>query len=217
MLPAAGRGRLNKQIAGDLGIHEGTVKLHRTAITTKLGVQSVAGLTSLCHEAGLLEPAAPLPEGVVVLSAAMRQRCIHAMQWAAMSIRVAIVEDDESVCRSLSQLLRAVGMEAACFHSAEAFLAGRDWDAFDCVVLDIQLGGMSGLDLLAKLGAEGNKLPIFFITAHDTAASRREARLNGCAGYFRKTDPGVEIVDAIRRAAWWRQDAQPGAAHIIRE
>jgi FixJ family two-component response regulator len=49
-------GRLNKQIAGDLGIHERTVKLHRTAITTKLGVHSVAGLTSLCHEAGLLQP-----------------------------------------------------------------------------------------------------------------------------------------------------------------
>lgn len=49
-------GRLNKQIAGDLGIHERTVKLHRTAITTKLGVHSVAELTSVCHEAGLLDP-----------------------------------------------------------------------------------------------------------------------------------------------------------------
>jgi FixJ family two-component response regulator len=49
-------GRLNKQIAFDLGIHERTVKLHRTAITTKLGVHSVAELTSLCHEAGLLNP-----------------------------------------------------------------------------------------------------------------------------------------------------------------
>lgn len=57
-------GRLNKQIAGDLGIHERTVKLHRTAITTKLGVHSVAGLTSLCHDAGLLDPAqATCPKG----------------------------------------------------------------------------------------------------------------------------------------------------------
>ena len=51
------RGRLNKQIAGDLGIHERTVKLHRTAITAKLGVHSVAELTSLCHEAGMLDAA----------------------------------------------------------------------------------------------------------------------------------------------------------------
>ena len=50
------RGRLNKQIAGDLDIHERTVKLHRTAITSKLGVHSVAELTSLCHGAGLLDP-----------------------------------------------------------------------------------------------------------------------------------------------------------------
>lgn len=58
------RGRLNKQIAGDLGIHERTVKLHRTAITTKLGVHSVAELTSLCHDAGLLhEPCRTLPNG----------------------------------------------------------------------------------------------------------------------------------------------------------
>lgn len=58
-------GRLNKQIAGDLGIHERTVKLHRTAITTKLRVHSVAELTSLCHEAGLLDSAerGPTPRG----------------------------------------------------------------------------------------------------------------------------------------------------------
>ena len=56
--------RLNKQIAGELGIHERTVKLHRTAITTKLDVHSVAELTSLCHEAGLLDPAwRPCPKG----------------------------------------------------------------------------------------------------------------------------------------------------------
>lgn len=58
------RGRLNKQIAADLGIHERTVKLHRTAITTKLGVHSVAELTSFCHDAGLLDPASrPFPKG----------------------------------------------------------------------------------------------------------------------------------------------------------
>jgi FixJ family two-component response regulator len=55
------RGRLNKQIAGDLGIHERTVKLHRTAITTKLQVQSVAELTRLAHEAGLLGPSSTFP------------------------------------------------------------------------------------------------------------------------------------------------------------
>ena len=59
------RGKLNKQIAGDLGIHERTVKLHRTAITTKLGVQSVAELTRLTDEAGLLTESKPtFPKGL---------------------------------------------------------------------------------------------------------------------------------------------------------
>ena len=58
------KGRLNKQIAGDLGIHERTVKLHRTAITTKLGVQSVAELTRLTLEAGIFTaPATTFPKG----------------------------------------------------------------------------------------------------------------------------------------------------------
>ena len=59
------RGQLNKQIAGDLGIHERTVKLHRTAITTKLGVQSVAELTRLTDEAGILKDSTPrFPKGL---------------------------------------------------------------------------------------------------------------------------------------------------------
>jgi FixJ family two-component response regulator len=58
------RGKLNKQIAGDLGIHERTVKLHRTAITTKLGVQSVAELTRLTDEAGLLTESKPTRSAV---------------------------------------------------------------------------------------------------------------------------------------------------------
>ena len=65
MLGHVVRGKLNKQIAGDLGIHERTVKLHRTAITTKLGVQSVAELTRLTDEAGLLtEPEPAFPKGL---------------------------------------------------------------------------------------------------------------------------------------------------------
>jgi FixJ family two-component response regulator len=153
----------------------------------------------------------------VVLPGAVRLRCIRTKQWAAMSIRVAIVDDDESVCRSLSRLLHAVGMEAACYHSAEAFLAERGRDDFDCLVLDIQLGGMSGLELQARLCAQGDPVPVVFITAHDTAASRREATLNGCAGFFRKTEPGTRVIEAIRNAAWCREDAQPGAAHLIKE
>lgn len=117
-----------------------------------------------------------------------------------MNIRVAIVDDDESVCRSLGRLLNAVGMETAGYPSAEAFMADDARTRFDCVVLDIQLGGMSGLELQARLVAEGFPAPIIFITAHDNPASRREAQQLGCAGFFRKTDPGIQIIDRIRNA-----------------
>lgn len=71
---------------------------------------------------------------------------------------------------------------------------------FDCLVLDIQLGRMSGLELQARLVAEGFPAPIIFITAHDNPASRREAQQLGCAGFSRKTDPGIQIIDRIRKA-----------------
>jgi FixJ family two-component response regulator len=128
-------------------------------------------------------------------------RCIHQQPKANMSIRVAIVDDDESVCRSLGRLLHVVGLESAGYPSAEAFLADEARSTFDCLVLDIQLGGMSGMELQKRLVAERLPVPIIFITAYDNPGIRIEAERRGCAGYFRKTDPGVEIIAAIRNAA----------------
>lgn len=118
-----------------------------------------------------------------------------------MNIRVAIVDDDESVVRSLSRLLHVVGMETAGYLSAEAFVSDAARSAFDCVVLDVQLSGMSGLELQAQLVAERYPVPVIFITAHDSPGTRAQAVANGCAGFFRKTDSGVEIIDAIHKAA----------------
>lgn len=87
--------------------------------------------------------------------------------------------------------------------------------AFDCIVLDVQLGGMSGLELQALLASEGDPAPIIFITAHDSAASRREAIANGCVGFFRKTDPGAEVIAAIRKAARCSLDGRQTAAPVI--
>ncbi len=118
-----------------------------------------------------------------------------------MNIRVAIVDDDESVVRSLGRLLQVVGMETVGYPSAEAFLADAARSTFDCVVLDVQLGGMSGLELQARLSAERYPVPVVFITAHDSPASRAQAVANGCTGFFRKTDSGVQIIAAIHKAA----------------
>jgi FixJ family two-component response regulator len=114
---------------------------------------------------------------------------------------IAVVDDDQSLCRSLGRLLRAAGMRAVTYASAEAFLADRAQPHFDCLVLDVQLGGMSGIDLALWLAAEKSTAPIIFVTGYDDAETRARAQRAGCAAYFRKTDSGADVLDAIRRVA----------------
>jgi FixJ family two-component response regulator len=116
-------------------------------------------------------------------------------------IYVAVVDDDESLCRSLGRLLRAAGIQSVTYDSAEAFLADAKHPRFDCLVLDVQLGGMSGIELGRRLVAEGGHAPFIYITAFDDAETRAEAEASGCAAYFRKTDAGADVLDAIRRVA----------------
>ena len=83
------------------------------------------------------------------------------------NIYIAVVDDDESICRSMSRLLRAAQLQPVTYSSAEAFLADTKRPKFDCLVLDIQLQGMSGLDLSRRLAAVNDATPVVFITAHD--------------------------------------------------
>ena len=114
---------------------------------------------------------------------------------------VAVVDDDESVCRSLSRLLRVSGIHAVSYPSAELFLADTGRPRFDCLVLDVMLTGMSGIELHQQLKASGSTTPVIYITAHDDPATREKALATGCAAYFRKSDPGEEVLKAIRQAA----------------
>jgi FixJ family two-component response regulator len=116
-------------------------------------------------------------------------------------IYVAVVDDDESLCRSFARLLRAAGFQPITYASAEAFLADTKHPRFDCLVLDIQLGDMSGIELSRHLTAEGGRTPVIFITAHDNRNGRAEAEAAGGAAYFRKSDSGADVVEAIRRLA----------------
>jgi FixJ family two-component response regulator len=125
---------------------------------------------------------------------------------------VAVVDDDESICRSFGRLLRAAGFQPITYPSAEAFLEDLKHPQFDCLVLDIQLVGMSGLELRNQLAAAGSVTPVIFITAYDDPDVRTEAMASACAGYFRKADSGNEVLDAIRRAVASLQaaPAKPG-------
>ena len=116
-------------------------------------------------------------------------------------IYVAVVDDDEKMCQSFGRLLRAGGLQPITYASAEAFLSDTKQPRFDCLVLDVQLGGMSGVALAQRLVTKGAPPPFIFITAHDDPAARAEAEAAGCAGYFQKTDSGAHVLEAIRRAA----------------
>ena len=116
-------------------------------------------------------------------------------------IYVAVVDDDESICRSFGRLLRAAGLQPITYSSAESFLADTKHPQFGCLVLDIQLGEISGIELAQRLSAAGGHTPVIFITAHDDPASRSAANALGCSAYFRKTDSGKEVLEAIRRVA----------------
>ena len=119
---------------------------------------------------------------------------------STQNIYVAVVDDDESICRSFSRLLRAANFQPVTYASAEAFLADAKHPKFDCLVLDIQLEGMSGLELRKRLSVVKDSTPVVFITAHDDQDARAMAQECGCAGFFRKTDSGADVLAAIRRA-----------------
>jgi len=113
---------------------------------------------------------------------------------------VAVVDDDESVCRSLARLLRASGIQPVTYGSAEAFLADKKRPQFDCMVFDVQLGGMSGIELARAIAASpGQRAPVIYITAHDDPETRASAEATGCAAYFRKNQSGDDVIEAIRR------------------
>ena len=127
-------------------------------------------------------------------------------------IYVAIIDDEESLRRSMCRFLRASGLWPMTYESAEEFLADEIRTHFDCLVLDIHLGGMSGMELHQKLLADGDTVPVIFITAHDAPEVRVQAESAGCAGYFRKTDPGERVLAAIRAAVQNRPvKIRPGA------
>ena len=105
-----------------------------------------------------------------------------------------------AICRSMSRLLRAAHLHPITYPSAEAFLGDTKHPKFDCLVLDIRLEGMSGLELHQRLLAVKSGTPVVFITAQDDPEVRAQAEASGCAGYFRKTDSGADVLAAIRRA-----------------
>ena len=114
---------------------------------------------------------------------------------------VAVVEDDDNAKTALGRLLDAAGFEPALFKSAEAFLASKPDREWSCLIVDVQLPGMSGIDLQRKLRSEGSKAPVIVITAHGSDAIRERAEQAGCAAFLTKPFNGDSILALLASLA----------------
>ena len=114
---------------------------------------------------------------------------------------VFVVDDDPGVLRGLKRLLREYGYDSLLFQSANAFQAHDDFDRAICVVLDIQLDGVSGIEVRYRLTEAGISLPVIYITANDSDVVRMAAMESGCIAYLTKPFPAKSLIEPIERAA----------------
>jgi FixJ family two-component response regulator len=113
---------------------------------------------------------------------------------------IAIVDDEESVRRALARLLRASQMDAEAYASGEAFLASLNASRPDCVVLDLQMTGLTGRDVQRRLRAAQISLPVIIITAHDEPTIRQQCIADGAVMYLRKPLRGATLIRSIQNA-----------------
>jgi FixJ family two-component response regulator len=113
---------------------------------------------------------------------------------------VAIVDDDDLVRGALQGLLKAVGLPARAFASAEEFLESGEQRHTACLIADISMPGMSGLDLQTKLNAEHCRIPTIFITAHGDAKMRMQAMRAGAVEFLAKPFDDEVLLENVRAA-----------------
>ena len=119
-----------------------------------------------------------------------------------MTPLIAVVDDDISVRESLESLIRSVGMAVTVFASAEEFLSSGRPNELDCLILDVRMPGMSGIELHRHLLASNCKVPAVFITAHASDdRARSEAASDWTVAYLTKPFNEDELLDAVQAAS----------------
>ena len=113
---------------------------------------------------------------------------------------VVIVDDDDLMRSALQGLLRAVGLPARAFASAEEFLESGQQHETGCLIADIRMSGMSGLELQAKLNAERLRIPTIFVTAHGDERMRRQALRAGAVEFLAKPFDNNALLESVRAA-----------------
>nr|WP_082905556.1 response regulator [Bradyrhizobium centrolobii] len=124
---------------------------------------------------------------------------------------VAIVDDDEAVREALSELLRAMDVACRTFDRAEAFMAEFEPDRFDCLITDVSMPGLSGIDLLRHQRSIGSTMPLIVITADTNPATRSRAIRCGAHAYLTKpieTEVLLQHLQSALRRTAFRSDAE---------
>jgi FixJ family two-component response regulator len=114
---------------------------------------------------------------------------------------VFVVDDDPGMLRGVKRLLRAHGYDSVLFDSADAFQKHGDFEHAICVILDINLGEVSGIELRRRLKAAGVSLPVIFITGNDNPATRMAAMASGCLAYLTKPFVAEALIEPVNKAA----------------
>jgi FixJ family two-component response regulator len=113
---------------------------------------------------------------------------------------ICVVDDDESLRRSVRNLLSSVGFRVETFASAEEFLEYAHRANTGCLVLDLRMAGMNGLDLLRHLAATGSRIPVIILTAQGDEEARRRSLEAGAVAFLGKPFRGGDLLDAVRAA-----------------
>ena len=113
---------------------------------------------------------------------------------------IAIVDDDDALRDAVASLVRALGYDTATFGSAEAFLESEQISDTSCIITDMQMPGLSGLDLQDRLIAKGHRIPIIFITGFPDENARARAMKAGAVAFLSKPCDGDHLLDCLEKA-----------------
>ena len=127
---------------------------------------------------------------------------------------VLIVDDDESFRGFLSRLVSTVGLKSITFSTADEFLGSKRPDVPTCLILDVQMPGLSGLDLQRELGRKGLAIPIVFITGHGDIPMSVQAMKAGAVGFLTKPFRNQDLLDAIREGLNLDTEARKQRAEV---
>jgi FixJ family two-component response regulator len=113
---------------------------------------------------------------------------------------ISVVDDDESIRRTTTFLIESFGFRAASFESAESFLKSVELHNTSCLLVDVQMPGINGLELQAELAVAGHCIPIIFITAYENEDTRRQAMQAGAVAFLTKPFNDEELLKIVRWA-----------------